>query len=1025
MNRLMICLNYRLATITVVVFLVSPTFGDERVSFRRDIRPILADKCFHCHGPDAEQRQAGLRLDVPESATTAAESGDFAIVPGQSAASALMARVTHEDPELRMPPADTGKELSQAEIELVRRWIDEGASFEKHWSLMPILRPPIPSVADRAWPLSPLDHFVLARLELEGIRPSEPADRRTLVRRVTLDLTGLPPTIEEVATFVEDESPQAYEKLVDRLLKSPGYAEHMARFWLDVVRYGDTHGLHLDNYREIWPYRDWVISAFDSNMPFDQFTIEQLAGDLLPEPTLEQLVATGYNRCHISTNEGGAIQEEWYVRNVVDRVSTTGTVFMGLTLGCAQCHDHKFDPVTQKEFYQLFAFFNNLDGSPLDGNAADPAPVVKVPTMDQKRWLDELHRREQALSERFDQPWPEIDERQRAWEAERSGNDKNVWTVLDPLKFESTAGATLRKLDDLSVLAEGENPAQDTYEVVVHTDQYPIRSLRLETLTHESLPHTGPGRAGNGNFVLGEIEVQAVSISDPAEPQALKFLRAEADHEQQGYPAAKVIDGNAGSNEGWAPEGAVRHEDRRLILTSAEEIGYPGGTELRIRLLCNTTHAQHAIGRFRFAAGSLDANISSLLAVGAGQRTPEQRKQIQDHFRRQHTDEGRSVADELDALRLGSDEIEKQMATTLVMKERPEPRVAYFLQRGHYEAKGDPVERATPTALPPMDDRLPRNRLGLAQWLMDPRHPLTARVAVNRIWQQVFGRGITETSEDLGSQGATPTHPVLLDWLAIEWMEDSWDVKRLMKRLIMSATYQQSSRTRPELRERDPYNTLLARGPRYRLDAEMLRDQVLSVSGLLVQQVGGPSVKPPQPDGLWHAVGYSNSNTVRFVADAGADRVYRRSLYTFWKRTSPPPQMAIFDAPTREACTVRRERTNTPLQALMTMNEVQCLEAARQLAQNAMREAEASPGDRAQYIFLRATARLPNPTELDTLVQNFHDHRDHYRQHRKAANSLVRSAGLTADVELPIDELAAWTMVGNLILNLDEVLSKS
>ena len=1021
----MICLNSRLTTIAVVAFLVSPSSGDERVSFRRDIRPILADKCFHCHGPDEQQRQAGLRLDEPESATAAAESGDFAIVPGQSAASALMARVTHEDPELRMPPVDTGKKLDQHEIDLLQRWIDEGASFEQHWSLAPIVRSPVPSVADQAWPRSPLDHFVLARLERERLRPSEPADHRTLIRRVTFDLTGLPPTVEEVAAFVADESPQAYEKLVDRLLKSPGYAEHMTRFWLDVVRYGDTHGLHLDNYREIWPYRDWVISAFDRNMPFDQFTIEQLAGDLLPEPTLEQLVATGYNRCHISTNEGGAIEEEWYVRNVVDRVSTTGTVFMGLTLGCAQCHDHKFDPVTQKEFYQLFAFFNNLDGSALDGNAANPAPVVQVPTVDQKRQLDDLRRREQKLSQHFKQPWPELDERQRAWESEWSGNDKHVWTVLDPLKFESTAGATLHKLDDLSVLAEGENPAQDIYEVVVQTDQYPIGSLRLETLTHESLPHTGPGRAGNGNFVLGEIEVQTVSISDDSQPQTVKFLRAEADHEQEGYPAAKVIDGNVGSNDGWSPEGAVRHEDRRLVLTAAEEIGYPGGTELRIRLLCNTTQSQHVIGRFRLAVASLDENIFSLLTIGAEQRTSEQRKQIQDYFRRQHTNEGRSVANELDAVRQELGRIEKQVATTLVMKERPEPRVAYFLQRGHYEAKGDPVERATPAALPPMDHQLPRNRLGLAQWLIDPRHPLTARVAVNRIWQQVFGRGIAETSEDLGSQGATPTHPELLDWLAIEWMEDGWDVKRLMKRLIMSATYQQSSRIRPELRGRDPYNTLLARGPRFRLDAEMLRDQVLAVSGLLVHQLGGPSVKPPQPDGLWYAVGYSGSNTVRFVADAGADKVYRRSLYTFWKRTSPPPQMATFDAPSREACTVRRERTNTPLQALMTMNEVQYLEAARQLAQNAMLEAETSPGARAQYMFLRATARLPDPTELDTLVQTFHDHRDHYRRHTEAASSLVRTSGLTADVELAIDELAAWTMIGNLILNLDEVLSKS
>ena len=657
-----------------------------------------------------------------------------------------------------------------------------------HWSFLPLRQPDIPVVADSTWAQSPIDYFVLARLTRAGLQPSPSADRCTLIRRVTLDLTGLPPTSAEVEVFIRDTTSQAYENLVNRLLKSPRYGEHMARFWLDAVRYGDTHGLHLDNYREIWPYRDWVIAALNNNLPFDQFVIEQIGGDLLPDATISQKIASGYNRLHITTNEGGAIEEEWYVRNVIDRVATTGTVFMGLTLGCAQCHDHKFDPISQKEFYQLFAFFNNLDGSALDKNVKNPSPVLQLPSIDQQRRLTEL--------------------------------------------------------------------------------------------------------------------------------------------------------------------------------------------------------------RQQIAEHSADASEDS------------------------------ESANTLEKLKKELVDFEAQVTTTLVMKERAKPRPAYLLQRGRYEARAEQVERITPAALPPMDATLPSDRLGLARWLISPDHPLPARVAVNRFWQQIFGRGIVETSEDFGSQGSPPTHPDLLDWLSWQFVSDGWDIKNLMKRMVMSATYRQDSRWTNPMGQRDPDNEFLARGPRFRLDAEMLRDQALAVSGLLVNQLGGPSVKPPQPDGLWYAVAYSDSDTVRFKADEVPDKIYRRSLYTFWKRTAPPPQMTTFDAPSRESCIMRRERTNTPLQALLLMNEVQCVEAARHLAQNAMRVAGVIPEQRARQMFLQATAREADQFELKMLVDTYKKHLQHFQREIVAAADLVNIGNTSIDAALPVDELAAWTMIGNLILNLDEVLTK-
>ena len=775
--------------------------AEAKVDYNRDIRPILSDNCFACHGPDVRQRKAKLRLDTRDGAFAELRGGGHAIVPGKIDDSVLVERITADDPSQRMPPAKSRKRLTEAQIELLQRWIAQGAPYTAHWSFIAPVRPELPKVKNAAWPRDPVDRFILARLEGVGLQPSPEANKTTLIRRVTLDLTGLPPTPAEVDAFLADTSPNAYEKVVDRLLRSPRYGEHMARFWLDAARYGDTHGLHLDNYREMWPYRDWVIRAFNANKPYDQFVIEQLAGDLLPNATLDQIVATGFNRCHVTTSEGGSIEEEVYVRNVVDRVETTGTVFMGLTIGCCRCHDHKFDPVSSKEFYQFFAFFNSLDGPALDGNAALPAPTVRVPTKEQTEQVDRTRQRIAALRKRID---------------------------------------------------------------------------------------------------------------------------AEA-------------------AEAWYTKSQAALVSLRKQLAAAEKE--------RARL-------------------------------------------------------------------------EKQMPATLVFRERPTPKPSYVLKRGEYEQRGEQVGRETPKFLPSLPPKAKRDRLALARWLVSPEHPLTARVEVNRLWQQLFGVGIVKTTEDFGSQGEPPSHPALLDYLAVQFREEGWDIKKMMKRLVLSATYRQSSRVTKDRLAKDPENRLLSRGPRFRLDAEMLRDQALFVSGLLVEKLGGPSVKPPQPSGLWEAVGYTGSNTKNFVPDHGHEKVHRRSLYTFWKRTAPPPEMNTFDAPSRESCIVRRERTNTPLQALLLMNDPQFVEAARTLAERALKEGGATPEQRLTFLFRVTTARRPDANELSELLAAYREHLACFHRDEAKAKQLISVGELKADASLNPSGLAAWTMIANLLLNLDEVINK-
>ena len=1161
-----------------------------KVDFNQDVRPLLSANCFHCHGPDEKKREAKLRLDVEEGMFERRDAGAI-VAKGDADSSLLFQRMVTSDHGELMPPPETNKKLNAAEIATIRRWIEEGAEFSGHWAYIPPKRSPLPPIENTEWPRNDIDYFIAARNEAEGLSQSAEAGRESLIRRATFDITGLPPTLDEIDAFLTDKSPNAYEKVIDRLLNSQAYGEHMARFWLDVVRYGDTHGLHLDNYREMWPYRDWVVGAFNDNKPYDEFTIEQIAGDLLPNPTTTQLIASGYNRCNVTTSEGGSIEEEVYVRNVIDRVETTGTVFMGLTLGCAVCHDHKFDPFTMNDFYSMFAYFNSIDGGALDGNRKDHRPIIKAPTelqaRDLKRWTAKLAHINKSLTA----PNARIDASQRAWEKTlkpRPSEPKHNWQILDPESFTSKGGATLKKQKDKSLLATGRNPAKENYVVSAKLAKGSFGAIRLEALPDPSHTKKSLARSSNGNAVLTSFTAEIMPADKPDQCRLIRFTRAWADHEQPDgdFKIANALDGK--DDTGWAIEGHNKADRREAVFVADKPFGLDEGSLLRLKIGFNSKFAQHHFGRVRLAVskasslpktsprielgdwysmgdfttasygrrsfnrafgpegkpfkadqkfsdngeqrvwihhpewtdgvihgdlpgnesatyvyrkiwsatsqkavihtGSSDAlkvfvnnkavlsknegrevapdqdkieislkagdndlmlkvlnwqgdagfffrmdsphvvapdAIARIAAIAPAQRKPEQATRIRKYFRLHVANNTGLVTqrNNLFSAQKSLSDTRRAIPTTLIFRERKEPRDAFMLVRGNYDQKGAKTSRRTPLSLPPMAEGMPNDRLGFAKWLLAPKHPLTARVAVNRFWQQAFGVGLVRTSEDFGSQGSPPSHPELLDWLAVDFRESGWDIKRLMKQIVMSATYRQSSTLGAEHIERDPENRLLARGPRFRLDAEMLRDQSLAVSGLLVREIGGPSVKPPQPDGLWKAVGYSGSNTVEFYADKG-DRVYRRSVYTFWKRTSPPPQMTAFDAPSRESCAPRRERTNTPLQALVLLNEPQYIEAARNLAERVWREAGATPEAKAAHMFRLATSRHANEGEVKELVTVLNDHLKEFKGNAESARSLIGIGTSAPDASIPQAELAAWTMVANLILNLDETITK-
>ena len=1002
---------------------------NELVDFNRDIRPILSDNCYKCHGPDPHDRHADLRLDTKQGL----DDATGILAAGEPDDSEFLMRVFSNDEADVMPPPESGRQLNNKQKELLKNWIAEGANWENHWSFEPAHKSP-PPASDDSWVANEIDSFVLNRLNTAGIIPNDVADRRTLIRRVCLDLTGLPPSSDLLKRFVKTKSARWYEDLVELLFQSPQYGEHMARFWLDAARYADTHGLHLDNYREMWLYRDWVVDAFNQNLPYSDFLLEQLAGDLLESPTESQLIATGFNRAHVTTNEGGSITEEVLVRNVVDRVATTGTVFLGLTIGCAQCHDHKYDPITQKDFYSMYAFFNSLDANPMDGNAQAHAPILRYFDEEQKSEMASLRLQKSKTNSEIDKllggfKYVEPMKKDEFKSTESPASDY-VW-------FDDELPKSERTVEWKSISNDAIQPKSGKKSFVIETSEFkqsvleginnPLRIASDDKLFFNVYldPKTPPQQImiqfNDGNWehraYWGENVITFGTDGTTSRlrkgdlPKAGEWVRLEVDAKEIGFNKKASIVGIAFSQQGgkayWDAPGAVT--------------AIPQSFDVR-------SFADWKKFQTQTGANGLPEPIKTGLTAKEKDKFVHEFKLLRYFLRNVNPDSKALIAESVAQLASVDKTLKdktKAAPTTLIWREKKKPVQAHMLNRGEYDQKGDVVSRNTPVALPAFPGDLPRNRLGLAKWLLQPDNPLTARVAVNRFWQQFFGTGIVATSEDFGAQGELPSHPKLLDWLTIEFVESGWDVKSLVKKIVMSSTYRQSARADENKIQLDPENRMFSRGPRFRLDAETLRDQALAVSGLLVQSIGGSTVRPPQPDGLWYAVGYSRSNTVRFKKDDGHHKVHRRSLYTFWKRTAPPPQMSTLDAPSRESCLVRRERTNTPLQALLLMNESQYVEAARHLAQLALDQQHDSLKKDVKFIYDRAMGRDANETTLNILMDQLESNVVDFVKAKERAAQLVAIGETPADSKYDVVQLASLTMVANLIMNLDEFVSKN
>lgn len=1049
----------RISTVTLVIVAL-PIFGARApattsIQFNRDIRPILSENCFPCHGADSASRKAGLRLDRFEDATAPAKDGKVAIVPGKTDESELVKRVYATD-EDRMPPERIHKTLTAAQKELLKQWIACGAKYQPHWSYIAPQKPAVPEIKNKRWVKNSIDNFILARLEKEKLKPNPEADRRTLARRVALDLTGLPPKPEDLGAFLKDKSANAYEKFVDHLLSLPAYGEHRARYWLDAARYADTHGIHLDFYREIWAYRDWVINAFNKNQPFDQFTIEQIAGDLLPHPTLEQQIATGFNRCNMTTSEGGAIDEEYLVLYARDRTETTSQVFLGLTAGCAVCHDHKFDRITQKDFYSLSAFFNNTTQKAMDGNVRNTPPTIVVPKPeDRARWdalpNDEI-KADARIKKRRKTARPDyktfLADAKPDTFARKVPTDEPIFHALladkEPILKYTFAGAT------------------NSLKVATNTAwQDGAIAEKAFTTSSANIPRFNEAGDFDNNqpfsislwVKLTSLDGTIVSRMDDKNNFAGWDFRLE-----NGRPAAHLV--HQWPDDAWriiGKKALVINRWTHLCLTydgsnkaAGAKIFINGDSqeiEIATDKLQNSTRTKVplSIGQrntssplenagvqdIRFYTRALKPEeikslgqgmrLSWLLSKSTEKRTKTERSDLYDLWLTGFDTNYQALTASLANLKHEENAIKARGTETHVMHERTNAPEAYILVRGEYTKRKDRVTPETPAALPPMAKDWPKNRLGLAKWLVAPENPLTARVTVNRFWQEVFGTGIVRTTGDLGVSGEMPSNPELLDWLAVDFREHGWDVKRFFKQIVMSATYRQSAVASPEKLSKDPDNRLLARGPRFRMDAEMIRDYALASSGLLVRKIGGPSVKPYQPDGVWEAVAMIGSDTRNYKRDSG-ENLYRRSLYTFWKRTAPPATMEIFNAPSRETCTIRRERTDTPLQALATLDDPQFVEAARNLAQMALEKSNKNTA--IDFMAERLLDRPLRSKEREVTASICKELLAHYKSAPKDAEALITVGESKPDAKLDKPTLAAYTMVANELMNLDEVLNK-
>jgi len=1049
-------LSVMTAAASVLLLPAASGFAADKLEYNRLIRPILAENCFACHGADSAARKADLRLDQRDQATKME-----AIVPGDPEASEMIRRILSDDPKEVMPPPMTKKSLTKGQKELLQRWVKEGAEYQAHWSFIAPQRPEPPQVKNSAWVKNPIDNFILAKLEEKGLAPASEADRRTLARRLSLDLTGLPPEPAEVEAFVNDKSPDAYSQLVDHFLDSPQWGEHRGRYWLDAARYADTHGIHFDNYREIWSYREWVIKAFNRNLPFDQFTIEQLAGDLLPNRTLDQFVASGFNRCNITTNEGGAIAEEYQVLYTRDRTETTSQVWMGLTAGCAVCHDHKFDPLSTREFYSLAAFFNNTTQAAMDGNIKDTPPIIFVPRSEDREKWDELTRlmadvkgqiasRKETGKAEFEAWLGQVTPATIAGLVPAEG-----LTLAAPLNegegrvVRVAVAATPRELTLPSGFnwAEGRNGKKvfslepgDTLAIPEAGDFEGDQGFSCSAwvrLPKDNMVGSIVARMDNTNAFRGwdvwlEGNRVGMHIINAWPDNALKAVAKNPLKANEWYHVAISYDGSrkaAGIRiylNGALQEMQVQSDklSDTTRTTVPFKIGQRHTTErLPALLLENLRIYGRTLTPVETASLAGADRLIQVFNKPADQRTDVERAELFDYWLANLDPVTRQLKTRLGTAEQAEANIKAAGTIAHVMQEKAEAPMAYILFRGEYDKRRDPAPPGTPAVFPPLPDDFPKNRLGLAKWLLRPEHPLTARVTVNRFWQEVFGTGIVRTTGDLGVSGELPSHPELLDWLALEFRETGWDMKRFFKLLVTSATYRQAAVATSEKLEKDPQNRFLSRGPRFRMDGEMVRDCALAASGLLVRKLGGPSVKPYQPPGVWEAVAMIGSNTRDYKADSG-ENLYRRSLYTFWKRSAPPALLDIFNAPSREVCAVRRERTNTPLQALATLNDPTFVEAARHLAQNALTQGGATHDSRVKFMAQRLLARPLIVAESRLIEASLKELLEFYAVHPEDAKQLISVGESKADPKLDVSTLAAWTMLANEMMNLDEVLNK-
>jgi hypothetical protein len=1073
------------------------------LDFNRDIRSILSDTCFKCHGPDEKQRMANLRLDDTEGLFTD-RGGYRIIVPGNAAQSKLYQKISSKDECMVMPPTNSGRSLTAKQIELIKEWIDQGAKWEMLWSFVPPKRPPVPEVKGKDWPRNPIDSFVLARLEAEGLKPSPEADKATLLRRVYFDLTGLPPTPAEIDAFLADHSPDAFEKRVDQLLASPHYGERMAMPWLDLARYADTHGYHIDSLRDMWAWRDWVIKAFNQNMPYDEFTVDQIAGDLLPDTTLDQKIASGFNRNHMITLEGGAIPAEYHVEYVVDRVSTTSGAFLGLTMGCARCHDHKFDPITQKDFYRFFAFFNTVPERGLDGFTGNAVPVLPLPSHEQQQQLDSL--KAQIASTLAALPEKELLAQRNDWQKsalaslpeptregltayypfdgdlkDASGFHHDGKAVRGEVVFDDGAIAKDGNFSPETQVAFGNNGDFDRnkpFSINVWIQPSNVNAVKIllkrdggEHWKGWELADDKPESAGYSqrvaHFVLrlanhwpdDAIEVQTkvrvpvsklssvpvtglhqllVEYDGSGKASGIKFyvsgkqVETEIlkDHLRDSFRTTALLE--VGDKTLGSPfEGAMddlRIYDRTLTGNEVEDLAI----RLPARALLMSLNGRPDVEIATLQPDEKEEDVQIGEEAAAKKKEQIEKEQEEDHQAKLSEyfleyaapEKARLLYAKLEELQAEKTKLEGDIPTVMVMAEMKKPRETFVLGRGQYDNPKDKVTPNVPAFLPPMAPGLPMNRLGLAKWIVNPGNPLTARVTVNHFWQECFGTGIVKTAEDFGSQGEQPSNPLLLDWLATEFVRTGWNVKAMQRLIVTSGTYRQSSRVTPELAERDPENRLLARGPRFRLPAELIRDNALAVSGLLDERIGGPSVYPYQPKGLWEEMAFGEGFSGQIYTESTGRDLYRRSMYTVWKRTVPPAALVTFDAPDREKCTARRSVTNTPLQALVLLNDPTYVEAARFLAERMLTQGGKTPTGRINYAFRLATGRTPDAQEGAVLLEQAQEALADYHQHSDQAAKLVAVGASKSDPRLDQKELAAWTTVASVILNLDETITK-